>query len=173
MVFPLEGKIHFELENVTKKHAAQAAWKRVAAVVFPCDVHLYYSWLLKRRFNLNLNRPLRGAHVTFISDKMRSEDFERAKKIFEGKLVTVYVEIEPRSNGEHWWLRVHAPELESIREVAGLRREPYFSFHLTLGLATHRELEHSEYILRQCQRFELISNEPRQPLETHEVWKLK
>jgi hypothetical protein len=52
-------------------------------------------------------------------------------------------------------------KLDEIRQSLGLEREPYFAFHLTLGHANEKWIEHSEYILRQCKRFNLISSEPR------------
>ena len=35
------------------------------------DVSEYYAWFVKKRYNLTLNKPLRGAHVSFINDSMR------------------------------------------------------------------------------------------------------
>jgi hypothetical protein len=170
MVTRISGKIEFEPENLTKKHTTQS-WKRVAMVILPCDLYAYYAWFIKKRFSLELNKPLRNTHVTFISDRLQEKVFCDGKEIFDGKEVTLFLENEPRSNGEHWWLRVHSPDLEDVRESMGLSREPYFAFHMTLGYAaTEARRAHSEYILRQCQRFELISNEPRKPLSTHEVW---
>ena len=32
------GKIEFEVENKTKKHAIQASWKRVAMILMPGDI---------------------------------------------------------------------------------------------------------------------------------------
>lgn len=173
MVTRITGKIEFEPENLTKKHATQS-WKRVAMVILPCDLYAYYAWFIRKRFNLELNRPLRRTHVTFISDKLNQQVFHDGKELFDGKEVTLFLENEPRSNGEHWWLRVHSPDLEDIRESMGLSREPHFVFHMTLGLPTGETKRlHSEYILRQCQRFELISNEPRKPLSKHEIWEPK
>jgi hypothetical protein len=147
-----------------------------------CELDRYYAWFLKKRFNLELVRNLRGTHVTFINDRMDAKTFNQFSELFDGKEIDFYVETEPRSNGEHWWLRVHCPEAESIREIMGLSREPFFGMHLTLGRAEERYpegveennnsilkikkdyIEHSEYILECCKRHELISNEPRKPL---------
>jgi hypothetical protein len=172
MVIEVTGKIEFEPENVTRKHLKQTSWKRVAMIRTDCDMHLYYAWFLKKRFNLELNKPLRGTHVTFISDRVEDRvHFDQAMELFNGKEIKFYVDPEPRSNGEHWWLRVYCPDAESIREIAGLERIPFFTFHLTLGHANERNIDHSNYILDQCKRFELISNEPRQPLEKHQIVK--
>ncbi len=135
-----------------------------------CDMSAYYGWFIERRFGLKLNGPVRGSHVTFISDKFEDRTaFDEAAALFEGKDIKFFVDPEPRSNGEHWWLRAYSPEAESIREVAGLSREPYFTFHLTIGYANERNIDHSMYVLRQCQKFELITNSSRMPLDEHEV----
>lgn len=186
MVIKIRGILDFTPEDVTRKHIKQSEWKRVAIIKTDCDLDKYYAWFLCKRFNLELNENLRGAHVTFINDRLNRDIFNEAANYFNGKEIDFYIELEPRSNGQHWWLRVHCPEAESIREAMGLSREPYFGLHLTLGNATikYPEVEndapqsvrakkdflgHSKYILRACKRFELISNEPRKPLSEHEI----
>jgi hypothetical protein len=169
MLVKIKGKIEFSPEDVTKKHKNQSSWKRVAMIRTDCELDRYYSWFIKKRFNLELNRTLRGSHVTFISDKLDKDVFDQASAIFNKKEIDFYIDIEPRSNGQHWWLRVYCPEAESIREVMGLNREPYFGLHLTLGYTNEKTIQHSEYILRQCKKFELISNEPRKLLNEHEI----
>jgi hypothetical protein len=182
MVFKVRGILDFSPEDKTKKHVSQASWKKVAMIRTNCELDRYYAWFLKKRFNLELVRNLRGTHVTFINDRMDAKTFNQFAELFAGKEIDFYVETEPRSNGEHWWLRVHCPEAESIREIMGLSREPFFGMHLTLGRAEERYpegveennnsilkikkdyIEHSEYILECCKRHELISNEPRKPL---------
>ena len=191
MVFKVRGILDFSPEDKTKKHVSQASWKKVAMIRTNCELDKYYAWFLKKRFNLELVRNLRGTHVTFINDRMDAQTFKQFAKLFNGKEIDFYVETEPRSNGEHWWLRVHCPEAESIREIMGLSREPFFGMHLTLGRAEERYpegveennnsvmrikkdyIQHSEYILECCKRHELISNEPRKPLSELKIveWK--
>lgn len=201
MVIKIKGILDFEVEDMTRKHKSQSSWKRVAIIKTNCDLYKYYAWFLKKRFNLELNDNLRGTHISFINDKMDRTTFDEASKIFHGREIEFYIELEPRSNIKHWWLRVHCPEAESIREVMGLTRDPYHAFHLSLGHAVlkypedrHADLtikdkdieysdnsmkakkdylEHSEYILRQCQTFEIISNEPRKPLSEHDIIEFK
>ena len=169
MVIKNRGILDFTPEDVTRKHEEQSEWKRVAIIKTDCDLDRYYAWFLSKRFNLKLDKNLRGSHVTFISDRINQSIFNEASKIFNGKEIDFYIELEPRSNGRHWWLRVHCPDVESIREAMGLTREPYFGLHLTLGLVNDKNLEHSQYILRACKKFELISNDPRKPLSEHEI----
>lgn len=169
MLIKAIGTINFKPVNVTKKHNAQHTWKKTALVETDCDLELYYSWFLERRFNLVLNQTIRGTHISFINDRFEHDDWNRYASIFDGKPITFFYELEPRSNGKHWWLRVHSPEAESIREACGLPREPYFGMHLSLGFANEKNIAHSEYILNQCKRFELISSEPRKSINEHQI----
>lgn len=173
MVIKIRGILDFTPEDVTRKHKSQSSWKRTAIIKTDCDLDIYYAWFLKKRFNLELNKNLRRTHISFINDKMEKSIFDEASKLFNGKEIDFYIEIEPRSNGEHWWLRVHCPDAENIREACGLSREPYFGLHLTLGHANSKNIDHSEYILNQCKRFSLISNDPRKPLSEHEIKEFK
>ena len=67
----LTGKIEFEPEDKTKKHQGQSSWKKIAMVLLDGDICEYYAWFIMRRYNLVLNKPIRGAHISFINDSMR------------------------------------------------------------------------------------------------------
>ncbi|NBO23144.1 hypothetical protein EBU94_07405 [bacterium] len=149
----IKGRIDFFPEDVTKKHINQSSWKSVAIIKTDCDLDRYYSWFLKKRFNLELNKNLRGSHVTFINDKMPRTDFEQIGKIFNGKEIEFFIDITPKSNGVHWWLNVDCPEAENIREICGLERIPHFKFHFTLGYANEKFIDHSKYIYEQYKRY--------------------
>jgi hypothetical protein len=155
-MFEMKGILVFDPINVTKKHNAQSAWKKVAIVKFDCDLYAYYSWFLQKRFNLFLNKPLRGTHLTFINDIVDDDIYLKAKEMFDGKEVIVKYDPEiVRSNNKgHWWLKSESLDCQNIRTVMGLG-DPYFGYHITIGLATHLQLEHSKYILDQCIRFNL------------------
>jgi hypothetical protein len=163
------GIMDWEPENKTRKHQTHSKWKRVAMIKTGCDLEMYYAWFLERRFNLVLNKTIRGSHVTFISEEIDFKTFEEASNLWHGKELEFFYEIEPRTDGKHWWLRVHSPQAEEIRQSLGLEREPYFAFHLTLGHANEKWIEHSEYVLRQCKKFHLISNEPRRQFNEDRV----
>lgn len=170
MVIKVKGILEFEPEDKTKKHLSQASWKRVAMIRTNDDLCEYYAWFIKKRFNLELNKPLRGSHVTIINDAEREvPHFSDARTLFNGKPIDFYIDPEPRTNGEHWWLRVYCTDAESIREICGGSRDPFFAFHLTIGYATHLRLEHSNYIMEICKRHQIISSEPRKPMSEHEV----
>lgn len=172
MVIEIKGTINFFPPNETKKHNNQSEWKKHALIETECDLERYYAWFLEKRFSLKLNKTLRGTHISFIADRYSDkEKWDMTAKKYHGKSITFYYEIEPRSNVEHWWLRVHSPDAEDIREELGLPREPFHPFHLTLGYANNKNIAHSEYILDQCIRFNLIENEPRKPLSEHEIIK--
>ncbi len=171
MVIKCEGILNFQLENKTKKHEAQS-WKKTAIIDLPnCDLDAYYKWFLVNRFNLNFNKgAIRGAHITIISDRMNENVFNEVGKIYHGKKITFYYELEPRTNTKHWWLRVHCPEAEDIREIAGLSRDPYFGFHLTIGhIETEDRLNHSKYIFNTIKLFNILSSEPKKKLKEHNI----
>ena len=91
-MFELIGKIEFDPVNVTKKHNKQASWKKTAMVKFDCDIWEYYSWFLKKRFNLYLNKPLRGTHLTIINDKFDPETeylYDQGRQLFHGKEIRI------------------------------------------------------------------------------------
>ena len=160
-VIKCKGKILFEPEDKTTKHKSQSSWKRVALVLTGDDMADYYSWFINKRYNLKLNRPLRGTHVTFINDKESEVPlFKRAKGLYDGKQLTFYIDPSPRSNGEHWWLRVWSPQMERIRKTAGGNPIPHYAFHLTLGYANPKNIEHSKYIVRCTERWEESSIRP-------------
>ena len=154
----LIGKIEFDPVNVTKKHNKQASWKKTAMIKFDCDIWEYYSWFLKKRFNLYLNKPLRGTHLTIINDKFDPETeylYDQGRQLFHGK--EIRIQYDPtliRANDKgHWWINAQSDDAKNIRSVMGLTPDPYFGFHITIGLATHLQLDHSKYILKQCIRF--------------------
>lgn len=155
MLIETKGKILFSPPDVTKKHKIQT-WKNVAMIITDCEIDKYYSWFLKKRFNVTLNQTLRGTHITFISDIIEDVNiFKEAAKIFNGKDITFsYDTNDIRSNGKYWWLKIQSPEADNIREAMGIGK-PYFNYHLTLGYANEYNLEHSKYILDTIKKFNL------------------
>ena len=156
-MFEIKGKIVFDPINKTKKHSKQSTWKKVAMVEFKDDTWSYYSWFLKNRFGLVLNKPLRGTHFTIINDVVDEEIYAQARELFDGKEITIqYDPTNIRSIDKgHWWLKAYSDDAKNIRTAMGLDETPYFGFHITIGLATHLQLEHSKYITNQCIRFDI------------------
>jgi hypothetical protein len=155
------GKIVFEPVNYTKKHNMQASWKRIAMVFFDGDVTEYYAWFLKKRYNLELNKPLRGPHISFINDSLRDmsnngqisldevdKRWNLAKNKWDGKKIPIMLGLEPRTNDKHWWLNIpyeYRDKLNIIRNDVGLGK-PNFGFHMSLGYANDKNIQHSKYI---------------------------
>ena len=158
----LTGKIEFEPEDKTKKHANQASWKKIAMVMVDGDICEYYNWFIKRRYNLVLNKPLRGAHISFINDSMKDltqngeksleealNAWETTKNKWDGETIQIVLNLDPITDGRTWWFNVPHNErelLQSIRTELGLG-EPFFGMHMSIGYASHGLMEeHGKYI---------------------------
>jgi hypothetical protein len=158
----LKGIIKFEPEDKTKKHKNQSSWKKIAMVFFDGDICEYYAWFVMKRYNILLNKPLRGAHISFINDSMRdltyngersvkeaTDNWEEVKNKWDGKEIEIVLNLDPRTNGTHWWFNIPHEErslLQSIRTELGLGK-PFFGLHLSIGTPRgDLQLEHSNYI---------------------------
>jgi hypothetical protein len=152
----ITGIIKFDPKNKTKKHDKQGSWKCIAMVVFNDDMCEYYNWFLNKRFNLTLNKPLRGPHITFINDRKADTDgnWEEIKKKYHNTKVEVVLDLQPKTDSSnpgsslHWWLTV--PEenrvgLHDIRTELGLSR-PHWGLHMSLGHANEKWAPHSIYL---------------------------
>ena len=164
------GKIQFDPENITKKHLNQADWKRMALIMFDGDLAEYYAWFIFKRYGLKLNKPLRGAHISFINDSMRdiksglktdsdkyaNKVWNDVRKKWDNKEIDVVLNLNARSDFKYWWLIVdhdYRKPIHDIRKELGLGR-PYFGLHMTVGYANDKNLKNSEYIVRSATRFE-------------------
>lgn len=146
----MRGKIVFDVPNVTRKHNRQSDWKRIAMVMFEGDMAYYYAWFIERRYGIKLNHPIRGAHVTFVSDSVKGVDggdvkWEEVRKKWDGKEIDVTLNLDARTNVEYWWLRASSESFSIIREELGIG-EPYFSYHMTVGFLNERNMGQSKYI---------------------------
>jgi len=159
----LVGKIIFDPVDKTKKHFHQSDWKHVAMVLFDGDITEYYAWFIKKRYNLILNKPLRGGHVSFINDSFNDMSLNgvrsmeevktlwgQVKKKWDGREIEIVLDVEPHFNKKHWWLIVpdeNRTLLQSIRNELGLGN-PYYGFHMSIGYANEKNIIHHEYICR-------------------------
>jgi hypothetical protein len=164
----IKGKVLFDPPEKTKKHRKQAVWKKVAYLNIKGDVCAYYAWFIKKRFNLPLARPLRGAHITFINDSLRdmgdkAKYWDDLKGRWSGVEIEVELHLEPKTNDISWWLTVVEESrnpLHDIRAEIGLGR-PHWGLHMTIGdaqistddsfengveKATRDNIAHSKYI---------------------------
>ena len=160
----LKGKILFNPDDKTRKHVSQSSWKKMALVMFEGDVAEYYAWFIEKRYNLKLNKPLRGAHISFINDSMNdlakglnttdekfiNEQWDKLAKKWDGKEIEVCLDPDVRMNDKHVWLRV-LPQtvdfLNSIRNEVKLG-PPFYNYHMSIGYANSKNIEHLKYIHR-------------------------
>jgi len=154
----IKGKIKFDPEDKTKKHSKQGSWKKVAMILFDGDIAEYYAWFINKRYNIPLNRPLRGAHITFINDRESDMNgkWNEVKESWDGKEIEVVLNIDPRTDSSddkskgHWWLNIpeeNRRELHDLRAELGLGR-PHWGLHMALGYANDKNIMHSKYIHR-------------------------
>lgn len=141
----LKGKIVFDPDHKTRKHEAQGSWKRVAMVYLSGNICEYYAWFIKKRYNLPLTKPLRGAHISFINDRENQTNgkWDEVKKRWHNKRIEVVLSVDPRTDASHWWLVVPEDErklLHGIRAELGLGR-PFYGLHMSIGYAKD---EHDE-----------------------------
>jgi hypothetical protein len=155
----LKGVIYFDPDDKTNKHKKLSSVRRTAMVLL--DPRLkegdkgisdYYAWFIANRYNLILNRPLRGAHVTIINDygNRMNGNWDKVKAKWHKKEVDVTLFLDPRTDDRHWWLTVPEEDrelLHSIRTELGLGR-PHWGLHMTIGYANEKNIEHSKYIHR-------------------------
>lgn len=157
----LNGKITFEVENKTKKHNNQASWKKMAMILIDGDITDYYAWFINKRYNLVLNKPLRGAHVSFINDSIKDMSlngqrtnkevdllWEAVKKKWDKQIIPITIDLNPQSDLIHWWFNIPHDErglLQGIRTELGLGK-PYWGMHMSIGYANELNIEHSEYL---------------------------
>lgn len=155
------GNIVFDVEDKTNKHKLQSSWKKTAFVFIEGDICEYYSRFIKKRYRVIINKPLRGGHISFINDSMKDlthdgeiseEEVERlwedVKTKWGGVEIPIILDLNPRTNDEHWWLNVPHEErelLQKIRYELGLSK-PFFGLHMSIGYCNEKNIEHSRYI---------------------------
>lgn len=132
--------------------------------MFEGDVAEYYAWFIEKRYNLKLNKPLRGAHISFINDSMNdlakglgtddekfiNEQWDKLAKKWNGKEIEVCLDPDVRMNDKHIWLIIPYSEreiLHGIREEVGLSK-PFYGLHMSIGYADSKNIEHLKYIHR-------------------------
>lgn len=118
-------------------------------VVTNDDVDGYYRWFLNKRFNLILQAPAWGPHLTIVAGNQVDDGlWDIVKKEYNNTTINFTHENLPKSNGTYWWLKSYCPEIENIRKKLKLPVGLRFPLHLTLGVPIPRHQEHSTYIHR-------------------------
>jgi hypothetical protein len=165
----IQGKILIDPINLTNKHNKQSSWKKMGLILFKDDLSNYYNWFIKKRYNINLNKPLRGPHISFINDsyqdflkykKFNTEEeininWNKIKQKYDNQTINVILNTDVRSDGKYWWLNIpeeYRSNLHSIRNEFGLGR-PYFGLHMSIGYTNDKNIEHSKYILKLINKY--------------------
>lgn len=148
----IKGKIVFDPPDMTNKHKSQSQWKKVVIVEIADDTDIYYGWFINKRFNLILNRPLRRTHITIVNDRASELDekmYDYLKSTINGNEITfTFDPNEIRTNSKHWWIRIkESTDAQQIRTLLGLQPIPHLPYHLTIGYANEKNIDHSKYIL--------------------------
>src|SRR5690606_28171499 len=106
-----KGQILIEPPLITNKHITQSEWKRTSMVILGSDISEYYAWFIKKRYSLNLSKPIRQAHITFINDKLSDfnvddPDYHLSllKDKYEGLEIDIELDLNVKTNAVHWWL---------------------------------------------------------------------
>jgi hypothetical protein len=133
----------------------------MAMVFMDGDITDYYAWFINKRYNLVLNKPLRGAHISFIHDSMKDlsvngtktteqieETWEAVKTKWDNQIIPITIDLNPRTDDRTWWFNIPHEErtlLQGIREELGLGR-PFWGMHMSIGYANEKNIDHSVYI---------------------------
>lgn len=164
-----QGVIQFDPVDYTKKHKTQASWKRIAMVMFDGELAEYYAWFVKKRYDIVLNKPLRGAHISFINDSVNDMKaglgiesdnevdaiWNTVKDKYHGKSIEISLNVDVRADKKHWWMNVddeYRQELQLIRNELGLGKL-FYGEHLSIGYCNEKYIEHSNYILGLINKF--------------------
>lgn len=144
----VKGKLIYDPDHKTKKHQEQGEWKRTAmAFIDGGELSNYYAWFIEKRFKIKLSTPLRGTHLTVISDRFKFDVlYQVSKSKYNKKILDIEYNPDVRTDGKHWWLNARCPQAEEIRFNAGLDKKPYFGFHITIGRPHQNDCDQSHYI---------------------------
>ena len=95
----------------------------------------------------------------FSSEKLHEiaeNQFSQAKDMFHGK--EVYITYDPtlircnQKGDKMWWhIKVYSDDIMNIRTAMGLGA-PFHSLHMTIGLVNPKFIDHSEWIVKTCEK---------------------
>ena len=146
--FKSVGKLIFDPVPITGK--AEKMFKPFwAIIVTNDDVDAYYRWFLQKRFNLILQKPAWGPHITIADGQPTGKKgtWDIVKSQYNNLDIEFTYDNFPRTNARHWWLKAHCLLASEIRSKLQVQRENLrFPLHLTLGMPIPRHEQHSIYI---------------------------
>ncbi len=120
-------------------------------VTFSGDIAQMYTWFVMRRTGVRLQTPAWGAHISVVRGEEPADS--GLWKKYDGAPVEVLIDPDVRTNGKHWWLRVHCEALKDMRVEMGLPREGTFNLHLTIGSPVTQHADNAIYALNNFVRF--------------------
>lgn len=109
--------------------------------VIECDREItrYNRWWLKTEKHLLLEQPSWDAHISVVRGERLRQDMAALWKKHQGKRIDFWYEHgdvqKSKDNdqpGYFYWVRVHCPFVDQIREELGLRTS-WKSHHMTIG----------------------------------------
>jgi hypothetical protein len=108
----------------------------------------------KLHLGLKIQRPAWGAHISVIrGETPLTEDpyqtWSTFKDQYDGQEIMFDYELQPKTNGRHWWLKIFAPELNTLRSAMGYPAHGLFGLHLTLGIPTPSTMDYSFQIWKE------------------------
>lgn len=102
----------------------------------------YYREMIAHRFDIRLLQPSFMSHISVISGERPKKNIQDWKAFDKKKMAFSYSH-DVFTNGEFWWLRIHSPEMNDLREHFGLCRAGIktangflngkYPLHLTIG----------------------------------------
>lgn len=103
--------------------------------VLDCDEEIgrYYRSLFnwENRAKIKIMAPAWGSHISIIANEPPSNtDLWLADS---GKQFKFSYDPALKSNGEYYWLDVFCEQMLELRERLGLKKEPFYPLHLTVG----------------------------------------
>jgi hypothetical protein len=160
----VNAKIIFDPADLTRKHEKHSAWKKhVIAFIDEPDFCDYFSWFIKKRYNLALVPPIRGVHMTVVNDRLSDgidsdeTKYRRSKELYDGMMIDINYNTDVRTDGKYWWFNAQSNDALFIRQQIGLKPTPYFGFHITVARVEGREFEkeHGIYVHNLIKRYGL------------------
>lgn len=130
-MFSSSGIIKYD--PVSKAGRLQPWW-----MIVNCDKEFkdYYGWFIRKERFEKVATSVWGVHITVIRGEKPINQELWGKH--EGMQIPFQYWGELNTNGCHWWMEIHSPELSHIREDLGLNREPPAPLHMTFGRVTQR-----------------------------------
>lgn len=98
----------------------------------PKDVGVYYRYWVKKRFDLFLNPPAYGEHITILDGRVPvTQDKQIYWNKYKDKKIKIHYSNHLYQKWKFWCLPAQSEQLNDIREELGFTRLDFF--HITFG----------------------------------------